>query len=59
MKLDKTLEEITAYNKSLNNTTGEVSEKYFKLRLDNDKKLSLLSSTHNDLKIKKEQLYLI
>lgn len=56
MKLDKTLEEITTYNKSLNNTTGEVSEKYFKLRLDNDKKLSLLSSTHNDLKNKERSI---
>lgn len=54
MKLDKTLEEITTYNKSLNNTTGEVAEEYFKLRLSNDKQISQLKIVHNSIKIKEK-----
>lgn len=52
MKLDKTLEEITTYNKSLNNPTGEVAKEYFKLRILNDRKLSTLKSVQNDEKSK-------
>jgi hypothetical protein len=52
MELDKTLEEITLQNNSLNNTTGEVAREYFKLRISNDKKLSTLKSVHNDEKSK-------
>lgn len=52
MKLDKTLEEITTYNKSLNNTAGEVTISYFKLRKSNDKRISDLKSVHKDEKSK-------
>lgn len=51
MKLDKTLEEITTYNKSLNNPTGEVAKEYFKLRKTNDKRISNLKSVHKDKKL--------
>ena len=52
MKLDKTLEEITTYNKSLNNTTGEVTLEYFRLRKSNDKRITELKSVQKDEKSK-------
>lgn len=52
MKLDKTLEEITTYNKSLNNTTGEVTLEYFRLRKSNDKRIAELKSVQKDEKSK-------
>lgn len=50
MKLDKTLEEITLYNNSLQDPKFKIAKEYFILRETQDKKLSDLKIVHKDMK---------
>lgn len=50
MKLDKTLEEITLYNNSLQDSKFKIAKEYFILRETQDKKLSDLKIVHKDMK---------
>lgn len=50
MKLDKTLEEITLYNNSLQDSKFKIAKEYFILRETQDKKLADLKIVHKDMK---------